>query len=72
MIFLKTLKKTFLMAQKNRSKSQDRKLVAGGQYHELAYMKEKHGVSSQKLSGAIRAVGNSREKVEAYLKNSKD
>jgi predicted 3-demethylubiquinone-9 3-methyltransferase (glyoxalase superfamily) len=60
------------MAQKNRSVSIDRKRVAGGQYHEVAYMKEKYGVSHQKLAGAIRAVGNSRAKLEAYLKNAKD
>jgi hypothetical protein len=53
---------------KSRNVGSDRKRVAGGQYHEVAYMKEKHGVSSQQLSGAIRAVGNDRKKVEEYLK----
>ncbi len=56
---------------KKRNVSQDRKRVAGGQYHEVAYMKEKHGISSQQLSGAIRAVGNDRKKIEEYLKQSK-
>lgn len=50
----------------------DRKRVAGGQYHEGAFMKEKFGVSHQKLAGAIRAVGNSQAKLEAYLKTAKD
>ncbi len=60
------------MAQnKSRGISQDRKKVAGGQYHEVAYMKEKFGITSQQLSGAIRAVGNDRKKVEDYLKQRK-
>lgn len=56
---------------KTRNVGQDRKRVAGGQYHEVAYMKEKLGISSQQLSGAIRAVGNDRKKVEEYLKQRK-
>jgi hypothetical protein len=32
-------------------------------------MAEKFNVSSQQVTGAIRAVGNSRKDVEAYLKN---
>ncbi|MBA2249501.1 MAG: DUF3606 domain-containing protein [Chitinophagaceae bacterium] len=60
------------MAQsKGRNISQDRKRVAGGQYHEVAYMKEKLGITSQQLSGAIRAVGNDRKKIESYLKQRK-
>ena len=56
------------MAKSSRGRSQDRKRLAGKQYHELYYMVEKHGISSQQLTGAIRAVGNSREKVEKYLR----
>jgi len=46
----------------------DRSRVAGGQPWEVNYMKEKFNVSSQQVSGAIRAVGNDRKKVEEYLK----
>jgi hypothetical protein len=56
------------MAKTTRGRGQDRKRVAEGQEHELDYMKEKHGISGQQLAAAIRAVGNSREKVEKYLK----
>lgn len=53
---------------KARNISQDRKRVAGGQSYEVAYMKEKYGITHQQLSGAIRAVGNDRKKIEQYLK----
>ena len=56
------------MEKTTRGRSQDRSRVAGKQEHELAYMKEKYGVSSQQLAGAIRAVGNGRKEVEQYLK----
>ena len=49
----------------------DRKKLAAGQDWEMSYMKEKFNVSSQQVAGAIRAVGNSRDKVEEYLKDKK-
>lgn len=52
----------------NRGLKQDRSKVAGGQSYEISYMREKFGVSTQKVTGAIRAVGNDRKKVEEYLK----
>jgi hypothetical protein len=45
----------------------DRQRVAGSQDWEISYMKEKFNVSSQQVAGAIRAVGNNRQKVEAYI-----
>jgi hypothetical protein len=60
--------KQILMAKSNRGRSQDRRRVAGGQSHEMSYMREKFGISAQQLSGAIRAVGNNRKEVERYLK----
>jgi hypothetical protein len=47
----------------------DRKRVAGGQDWEVSYMKEKYNVTGQQVAGAIRAVGNNRKKVEAYLES---
>jgi hypothetical protein len=55
----------------NRGRNLDRKKVAGGQEWEVAYMREKFNVSSQQVTGAVKAVGNSREKVEEYLKSKK-
>lgn len=57
--------------KENRGRTQDRSRVAEGQEWEIAYMREKFKVSSQQVSGAIRAVGNSRDKVEEYLKSRK-
>ena len=47
----------------------DRQKVAGKQGWEIHYMKEKFNVSSQQITGAIKAVGHDRKKVEEYLKN---
>jgi len=54
----------------NKSKrgGRDRSRVAAGEEWEMAYMREKFGVSTQQITGAIRAVGNNRKKVEEYLK----
>ena len=57
------------MADNLKTKSGDRKRVAGGQNWEVSYMREKYHVSSQQVTGAVRAVGNSRHKVEEYLKS---
>jgi hypothetical protein len=53
----------------NRGLKQDRSRVAGGQNHEISYIREKYGVSTQQVTGAIRAVGNDRKKIEEYLKS---
>lgn len=45
----------------------DRNKVAAGQDWEVGYMRTKFNVSSQQVSGAVKAVGNDRKKVEAYL-----
>jgi hypothetical protein len=54
--------------RKNRG-GRDRGRVSASQEWEVSYMREKFGVSSQQVSGAVRAVGNSRKKVEEYLRN---
>lgn len=52
---------------KNKSQ-QDRTRVAGNETWELAYLKEKLGVTDQQIQEAIKQVGNNREKVEALLR----
>jgi len=47
----------------------DRQRVAASQSWEVRHVAEKFGVSSQQVTGAVRAVGNSRKDVEAYLRN---
>lgn len=47
----------------------DRNKVALGERYEVEYLKKKFGVSSQQVVGAVRAVGNDRKQVEAYLKD---
>lgn len=57
------------MATTSRGRAQDHKLVADGQDHEVQYETEKTGASKDKVKKTVENVGNSREKVEAKLKN---
>jgi hypothetical protein len=50
---------------------QDRTRINPEQKHEVQYWTQKFGVSEDKLREATKAVGNSAEKVEAYLKTNK-
>ncbi|MEF9478466.1 DUF3606 domain-containing protein [Chryseobacterium sp. 1B4] len=55
----------------NKSKrgSSDRNKVSGSENYEIQYFKEKMGVTSQTVTGAIRATGsNDRKVLEKYLK----
>ncbi|WP_435168226.1 DUF3606 domain-containing protein [Falsirhodobacter sp. 1013] len=54
-----------------RGRAQDRRNVAGGQDHEVRYEAEKKGVSKQDVKDAVKAVGNSRAKVEDRLADEK-
>jgi hypothetical protein len=56
------------MATTSRGRAQDRKLVAGGQDHEVQYESDKTGASKDMVKKTVDKVGNSREKVEAKLK----
>lgn len=47
---------------------QDRQRVAANENWEVSYMREKFGVTTLQVEEAVKAVGNSREKVEEYLK----
>lgn len=49
------------------STGRDRKLVAAGQKHEVAYAANKSGTSTKQVIEAIKSVGNSRQKVEKKL-----
>ena len=49
-------------------RAQDRAKVAASQPHEVRYEARKMGVSTAAVKTAVKAVGNSRKKVEAELK----
>ena len=50
---------------------QDRQRVAANEEYEVSYLAEKLNVSSEEVKRAIEQVGNSREKVEEYLRRNK-
>ena len=52
---------------KNIRDQNDRSKVAGDEQWEISYMVKKTGASREEVEKAIAAVGNNREKVEAYL-----
>jgi len=54
-----------------RGKAQDRKLVASGQEHEVAYVAEKARVPASTARKAAKKAGPSRAKVEAELKKDR-
>jgi Protein of unknown function (DUF3606) len=53
---------------KNSRGSRDRDRVAGNQEHEVRHLAEKLNVSTEEVKKAIEKVGNSREKLEEYLR----
>jgi Protein of unknown function (DUF3606). len=55
------------MSTTTRGRAQDRARVAGGQEHEVRYEAKKEGVSKDAVRKSVKAVGNSRNKVEADL-----
>lgn len=56
---------------KSKTGGQDRAKVAGGQDYEVSYLAAKLAVSEAVVKAAIKAVGNDRVKVEAYIKKNK-
>jgi hypothetical protein len=54
---------------KNLRDNRDRSRVSGSEEYELQHIAEKLNVSTEEVRRAIEAVGNSREKVEEYLRN---
>lgn len=59
------------MAQEHttRGRAQDRRMVAGGQDHEVRYEADKMDVSKDEVRDAVKSEGNSRAKVEQKLKD---
>jgi hypothetical protein len=54
---------------KTKKGKQDRNKVSGSENYEIQYFKDKLGVSSQAVTGAIRATGsNDRKVLTEYLK----
>ena len=53
---------------KNRQDGRDRSRASGSEEYELQYLAEKLNVSTEEIKRAIEQVGNSREKVEEYLR----
>lgn len=49
----------------------DRQRVAGNEDYEVQYLAEKLNVSAEEVRRAIEKVGNSREKVEEYLRGNR-
>ena len=47
----------------------DRSKVAGDEEYEVTYLAQKLNVSAEEVRRAIEQVGNSREKVEEYLRS---
>jgi hypothetical protein len=69
-ILIPSFQKEFSMATKKtspRGREQDRRLVAGGEKHEVRYESKKTGASASEVKRAVKSVGNSRKKVEKHL-----
>jgi hypothetical protein len=56
---------------KNMQDGRDRSRVSGSEEYELQYLAEKLNVSAEEVRNAIERVGNSREKVEEYLRGNR-
>jgi hypothetical protein len=56
---------------KRSTGNRDRSRVAASEDYEVRHVAEKLDVSTQQVTGAIRAVGNKREDVEKYIKDKK-
>lgn len=53
---------------KNVQDGRDRSQVNGNEDYEVQYIAKTLGVSTDRIKEAISVVGNSREKIEEYLK----
>lgn len=60
------------MDNKNLKGQQDRSQVAGSEDYEVEYLVGQLNVSKDDILKAIKAVGNSREKIEAYFNSNKN
>lgn len=55
---------------KSKQDGRDDSRVSESDGYELAYLEEKFGVTREQVKEAIEQVGNDRDAVEEYLKNS--
>ena len=56
---------------KNMQDGRDRSRVSGSEEYEMQYLAEKVNVSTEEVRRAIEQVGNSREKLEEYLRGNR-
>jgi len=56
---------------KNIRDGRDRSRVSGSEEYELQYLAEKLNVSTEEVRRAIEQVGNSRERIEEYLRGNR-
>jgi len=56
---------------KNMQDGRDRSRVSGSEEYELQHIAEKLNVSTEEVRRAIEQVGNSREKIEEYLRGNR-
>jgi hypothetical protein len=56
---------------RNLKDGRDRSRVSGSEEYELQFLAEKLNVSTDEIRKAIKQVGNSREKIEEYLKGGR-
>jgi predicted DNA-binding protein YlxM (UPF0122 family) len=56
---------------KNKQDGRDRSRVSGSEDYELQHIADKLNVSTEEVRRAIDKVGNSREKIEEYLRGNR-
>jgi predicted DNA-binding protein YlxM (UPF0122 family) len=56
---------------KNIQDGRDRSRVSGSEEYELQHIAEKLNVSTEEVRRAIEQVGNSREKIEEFLRSNR-
>lgn len=57
---------------KNLRDGRDRSRASGSEEYELTYLAEKLDVSTEEIRNAIEKVGNSREKIEEYVRGNRN
>ena len=63
------IEETIMADNRKKRGEPDRSTINMNEDYEKEYWKKKFRVSGQALAGAVRAVGKSAKKVEAYLKD---
>ncbi len=64
-----TPKTNYMSDNKDSRDGRDRSRVSGQEDYEVQHLAEKFKVSAEEVRKAIAEVGNSREKIETYLRN---